>query len=110
MAKNRYAWDKPCFESPFEHRRLVFLSNLFMLLPTYDVRASIRARQARELSLHIGGQHVDLKVDTLVSLRPRKRPPMGKRGEPMAAGVCVARWKHDKREGWLFWSDGNAER
>lgn len=110
MAKNRYAWDKPRFESPFEQRRLVFLSNLFTLLATLDVRASLRGREARELGLHIGGQHVELKVDTLASLRPRKGAPKGKRGEPMAVEVRVARWKHDEREEWLFWSDSDAGR
>ncbi|WP_434717199.1 hypothetical protein P5X00_39755 (plasmid) [Paraburkholderia sp. A2RO-4L] len=110
MARNPHAWDKPRFESPFEQRRLIFLSNLFTLLATLDVRASVQGREARELGLHIGGQHVDLKVDTLASLRPRKGPPKGKRGEPMAAEVRVARWQHDEREEWLFWSDSDTNR
>jgi hypothetical protein len=110
MARNRHAWDKPRFESPFEQRRLLFLSNLFTLLATFDVRASVQGREARELVLHIGGQHVDLKVDTLASLRPRKGAPKGKRGEPMAVEVRVARWQHDEREEWLFWSDSDTDR
>ncbi|SAL42262.1 hypothetical protein AWB74_01716 [Caballeronia arvi] len=110
MAKNRYAWDKPRFESPFEQRRLVFLSNLFTLLAALDVRAWMRGREARELGLHIGDQHVELKIDTLASLRPRKGPPKKARGEPMAVEVRVARWKHDEREERLFWSDGDANR
>lgn len=110
MAKNRYAWEKPCFESPFEQRRLVFLSNLFTLLATLDVRAWVRGREARELGLHIGDQHVELKIDTLASLRPRKGPPKKERGEPMAVEVRVARWKHGEREERLFWSDGDANR
>ncbi|MEM5434736.1 hypothetical protein [Paraburkholderia diazotrophica] len=109
MAKNRYAWDKPRFESPFEQRRLAFLSNLFTLLATLDVRASVRGRDARELGLHIGGQHVDLKIDMLTTLRPRQALPKRKRSEPMAVEVRVARWEHGEREEWLFWSDSDAD-
>lgn len=105
MTKNRYAWDKPRFESRFEQRRLMFLSNLFLLLGRLEVQGSARGREGRELSAHVGDQCVKFKVETLTALRPRKRPADTKT-EPMAIEVEVARWQHGEREERLFWSDG----
>ncbi|QIN60314.1 hypothetical protein SBC1_02890 [Caballeronia sp. SBC1] len=106
MTKTRYAFDKPRFESYFEQRRLAFLSNLFLLLARVDVQGLVRGREARELSAHVGDQHVKLKVETLASLRPRKSHAHEKKNEPMAIEVEVARWQHGEREERLFWSDG----
>ncbi|MPW20145.1 hypothetical protein GCT13_25465 [Paraburkholderia sp. CNPSo 3157] len=108
--KSGYSWDKPCFESSFEQRRLTFLSNLFTLLATLDVYATVRGREARELLVQVGCQHVELKVDALEALRPRKGRIAGRRGEPMAIEVRVGRWKHDEAEERLFWSDGDTGR
>ncbi|CAN7464655.1 hypothetical protein [Paraburkholderia hospita] len=110
MAKSGYTWDKPRFESRFEQRRLTFLSNLFKLLATVDVYATVRGRGARELILQVGCQHVELKVEALETLRPRKGRVTGRSGELMAVEVHVARWKHDEAEERLFWSDGNTGR
>ncbi|MHB9840952.1 hypothetical protein Q8F57_039730 [Paraburkholderia terrae] len=110
MAKSGYSWDKPRFESRFEQRRLTFLSNLVKLLATVDVYATVRGREARELILQVGCQHVELKVEALETLRPRKGRVTGRSGEPMAVEVRVARWKHDEAEERLFWSDGDTGR
>jgi hypothetical protein len=104
MTKNRYAWDKPRFESRFEQRRLVFLSNLFLLLGQLDAQGSARGREGRELNAHVGDQTVKFRVETLATLRPRTRPA-GTKSEPMAIEVEVARWQHGEREERLFWSD-----
>jgi hypothetical protein len=85
---------------------LVFLSNLFLLLARLDVQCTVRGRQARELIVHVGCQYVALKVETLATLRPRKRSVNDPAGEPMAIEVEVTRWKHGEAEEWLFWSDG----
>jgi hypothetical protein len=105
MTKNRYSWDKPRFESRFEQRRLVFLSNLFTLLGRLDAQGSARGREGRELSAHVGDQSVKFRAETLATLRPRTRPA-GTKSEPMAIEVEVARWQHGEREERLFWSDG----
>jgi hypothetical protein len=104
MAKNRYAFDKPRFESRLEQRRLVFLSNLFTLLGRLEVQGSARGREGRELSAHVGDQHVKFRVESLKTLRPRTRPS-GTKSELMAIEVEVARWQHGEREERLFWSD-----
>lgn len=103
--KNRYAWDKPRFESRFEQRRFVFLSNLFTLLGRLDAQGSARGRDGRELAVHVGDQYVKFQVETLASLRPRTRSAITKK-EPMAIEIEVARWQHGEREERLFWSDG----
>jgi hypothetical protein len=105
LTKNRYAFDKPHFESRVEQRRLVFLSNLFTLLGRLDAQGSARGRDGRELNVHVGDQYVKFRVEALVTLRPRTRPATTKK-EPMAIEVEVARWQHGEREERLFWSDG----
>ncbi|WP_250510326.1 hypothetical protein [Caballeronia sp. GACF4] len=105
MTKSRYAFDKPRFESRFEQRRLMFLSNLFTLLGRLDAQGSARGRDGRELAVHVGDQFVTFKVETLATLRPRARPATTKK-EPIAVEVEVARWQHGEREERLFWSDG----
>jgi hypothetical protein len=104
MTKNRYAWDKPRFESRFEQRRLVFLSNLFTLLGRLEAQGSAHGRDGRELNVHVGNQYVKFRVETLATLRPRTRPG-GTRKEPMAVEVDVARWQHGESEEKLFWRD-----
>lgn len=106
ISKDRYAWDKPRFESRLERRRLAFLSNLFLLLARVDVQPLVRGRESRELSVQVGCQHVGLKVETLATLRPRKRSVNDPAGEPMAIEVEVTSWKHGEAEERLFWSDG----
>ncbi len=101
ITKNRYAWDKPRFESRFEQRRLVFLSNLFTLLGQLEAQGSAHGR---ELNVHVGNQYVKFRVETLVTLRPRTRPA-GTKNEPMAVEVDVARWQHGEPEEKLFWRD-----
>jgi hypothetical protein len=105
IAKSRYAFDKPRFESRFEQRRLAFLSNLFTLLGRLEAQGSAHGREGRELSAHVGDQTVQFRVDMLATLRPRKRPDDAKKNEPMAIEVEVARWQHGEREERLFWSD-----
>lgn len=104
LTKHRYAWDKPRFESRFEQRRLIFLSNLFVLLGRLEAQGSARGRDGRELNTHVGDQTVRFRVETLATLRPRTRPA-GTKKEPMAIEVEVARWQHGEREERLFWSD-----
>jgi hypothetical protein len=105
MTKSRYAFDKPRFDSRFEQRRLAFLSNLFLLLARLEVQGSARGPEGRELSVHVGDQNVRFRVETLATLRPRKRLDDAKKNEPMAIEVEVARWQHGEREERLFWSD-----
>jgi len=107
MAKSRYAFDKPRFESRFEQRRLTFLSNLFMLLARLEVLGSARGPEGRDLGARVGDQYVRFKVETLETLRPRKRSGVGatKKSEPMVIEVEVGRWQHGEREERLFWSD-----
>lgn len=105
MTKNRYAWDKPRFESGFEQRRLVFLSNLFTLLGRLEAQGSARGRDGRELNAHVGDQYVKFRVEMLATLRPRTRAA-GAKKEPMAIEVDVARWQHGEPEEKLFWRDG----
>ena len=100
MVKSRYSFDKPRFESHFEQRRLTFLNNLFVRLARTDVRGFARGPEARELGARVGDQHVKMKVETLASLRSRKRQSNDKKREPMAieVEVEVARWEHGERE------------
>ncbi|MFL9897902.1 hypothetical protein PQR71_06970 [Paraburkholderia fungorum] len=107
IAKSGYPKDEPLFQSRFEQRRLIFLSNLFKFLASLDVHATVRGREARELSLQVGCQYVELKVERLETLRPRKGRVAGISGEAMAVEIRVARWKHNESEERLLWRDGD---
>ncbi|WP_211608648.1 hypothetical protein [Paraburkholderia haematera] len=104
ITRNRFAWDKPRFESRFEQRRLVFLSNLFTLLGRLDAQGFARGHDGREVNAHVGDQYVKFRVEMLAVLRPRTRTASTKK-ESMAVEVEVARWQHGEPEEKLFWRD-----
>lgn len=58
-----YWSDEPLFDSPFEMRRLKVLNAIFVALSHEDYKASIQGREARDLSVTIGKQHVHFDLD-----------------------------------------------
>ncbi|TAJ42540.1 MAG: hypothetical protein EPO55_01480 [Reyranella sp.] len=63
VLSNTYAWDKPIFDGPFEKRRLRVLNAISVALDHEDYKVSIGGRQARDLGVKIGGQHVSFTLD-----------------------------------------------
>jgi hypothetical protein len=109
QAQSGYSWDGPRFASRFEQRRLCFLSNLLTVLFQFDVKPSIRGREAREISFLVGDSRIEVAVDAAVKVRPRGRTAAKDPDrEPMAIEVEVARWKHNEAKERLFWCDGDA--
>lgn len=99
----------PRFSSLFEQSRLCFLSNLLTVLFQFDVKPSIRGREAREIIFLVGDSCIAVSVDAAVKIRPRGRTAAKDPDrEPMAIEVEVARWKHNEAEERLFWCDGDA--
>ena len=100
---------RPRFSSLFEQSRLCFLSNLLTVLFQFDVKPSIRGREAREIIFLVGDSCIAVSVDAAVKIRPRGRTAAKDPDrEPMAIEVEVARWKHNEAEERLFWCDGDA--
>ncbi|MBZ5683442.1 MAG: hypothetical protein LAP86_00275 [Acidobacteriia bacterium] len=61
------SWEKPVFDSPFEHRRLRVLNNLFFAVAKMNGRPSVRGHEARDIGISFFQQHLQLALD-----RPKK--------------------------------------
>ena len=57
------SWEIPVFDSSFERRRLRILNVLFHALERCGMKPSVQGREARELSVQIGEQHVSFTLD-----------------------------------------------
>jgi hypothetical protein len=58
-------FDGPVFDSPFEKRRLRILNGLFLAVAKAGSNPSIRGREAREITIGIGNQHVSITLDRI---------------------------------------------
>lgn len=56
-------WDNPKFDSPFERRRLKALNAIFVALSHDGYKPSIGDKDARDVGVRIGGQHVSVDLD-----------------------------------------------
>jgi len=59
----RSSWDAPIFDSAFEKRRLRLLNALFVGLEYCGMKPAVRGKEARELSVAVGDQHVPFSLD-----------------------------------------------
>ena len=66
-----FSWDAPLFDAPFERRRLRIMNNLFLAVANAGAKPSIRGREAQELGITIGEQHVSFALNR-VSERGRR--------------------------------------
>lgn len=57
------SWDAPLFDSPFEVRRLRVLNAIGLALPRIGGKLDYSGKEARKLSLHVGGQTMELALD-----------------------------------------------
>lgn len=57
------SWDAPLFDSPFEVRRLRLLNAIGLALPRIGGKLDYSGKEARKLSLHVGGQTMELALD-----------------------------------------------
>jgi hypothetical protein len=69
QSTDRYvmSWEKPVFDSPFEHRRLRILNSLFFAVAKMNGRPSVRGHEARDIGISFFQQHLQLALD-----RPKK--------------------------------------
>jgi hypothetical protein len=62
--KQIYSWsDGPLFDSPFEARRLRLLNAIALALPRVGGGLDSSCKQGRKLTLHVGGQGMELLLD-----------------------------------------------
>lgn len=76
--------DGPLFGSPFERRRLRIVNGVFLALQRCGCRPWLRDRQAREIGVEVGQQHVAFSVDRVGQRGHTPHP--GLRGTAKAVG------------------------
>ena len=67
-----YSWNEPCFDSPFERRRLQLLNGLFLGFEKVGGKGWIRGDNARELGIFMGSASIRFELD---------RPDNGRRSQ-----------------------------
>ena len=97
------SWDAPLFESPFEQRRLRILHALFYALERLGAKPCVSGRDARELGVQVGGQHVGFSLDAVS--RAREKPPAvpfspKPASGPMRLAISPTRMDSDEGETW----------
>jgi hypothetical protein len=58
-----YSWNEPCFDAPFERRRLQFINGLFLGFEKVGGKGWIRGDTARELGVSMGNASVQFTLD-----------------------------------------------
>jgi hypothetical protein len=69
------SWEIPIFNSSFERRRLRILNALFHALERCGMKPSVQGREARELSVRVGEQHVSFSLDGTAKRSQASRSP-----------------------------------
>jgi hypothetical protein len=62
-------WHTPLFNSPLENRRLRILQGVFYGLSRLDCTVDVRGREAHDISVTVGHQHVKIEVERIQSRR-----------------------------------------
>ncbi|WP_332764465.1 hypothetical protein [Phenylobacterium sp.] len=57
------SWYAPRFDSPFERRRLRLLNSLALAFARSGAKLELRGKEARELTVHVGTQHLSFTLD-----------------------------------------------
>jgi len=73
----RSSWDAPIFDSAFEKRRLKILNALFICLEHCGVRASIRGKEARDITITVGDHHLSPTLDSTKATKLLERERSG---------------------------------
>lgn len=74
-SSSAWLWDNTLFDSPFEKRRLRILNAIFLALERSGMKPSVRGREARELSVQIGEQHLSFTLDGTAKRGHASRSP-----------------------------------
>jgi hypothetical protein len=104
------SWNAPLFDTPFEQRRLRILNGLFGALARCGGRASIRDKEAREIYVSVGEEHLSIKLQA--EEETRKRPPA--RHEIKATAKLILTIPHMEGEAFAGitgrWEDASGNR
>jgi hypothetical protein len=96
----------PIFESPFEKRRLRFMNGLLLAIARAGGRASLRGKEAQELSVTIGDTHLSF------TLAPLKPPPAAYPPKQLPANEKMKLqlgWYESPPEIKVLWADGDGQ-
>jgi hypothetical protein len=104
------SWDKPLFDNPFERRRLRILNSLFLAVAKMNGKASVCAREAREIRISFFEQHLHLTLD-----RPKRSnrhaQVLNTTGESSDSRLCLSILSGFGSGTVLaFWQDDDAQK
>ncbi len=94
----RSSWDAPIFDPAFEKRRLRLLNALFVGLEYCGMKPAVCGKEARELSVAVGDQHVLFSLDGVKAKRHLERERSGYGLTARDADDCMylslSSWRH----------------
>lgn len=70
----QFSWEQPKFDSPFERRRLLFLTGLFLGFAKVGGNGWVRGQDARELAIYMGDASVGFELDAPPQRRITRHP------------------------------------
>lgn len=85
-------FDGPVFDSSFEKRRLRILNGLFLAVAKAGGSPSVRGREAREITIGIGNQHVSLTLDRIKPATGTRHARNAQSGNPDALRLEINRY------------------
>lgn len=97
-------FDNPVFDSPFEKRRLRILNGLFLAVAKAGGHPTIRGRDAREITIGIGNQHVSLTLDRVKPATGTRHARNAQSGNPDALRLEINRYV-EAQEICTAWQD-----
>jgi len=106
-------WDGPIFRTAFEERRLNILNALFTCFESCGIKPHVSGREARDLSVAVGAQHISFTLDSADANQQLERERSGyifkARGEKDRMRlVLVSRYRSHK--GAHSWEDKDKDR
>jgi hypothetical protein len=101
-----FSWEAPIFDAPFERRRLRVLNAIFVATARAGAKCWTRGREAREIGITVGRQHVYLKLDA-VTRQQRKSPELKNNPDWLKVAILNGYGTDSER---ISWSDDEAEK
>lgn len=104
-----YSWDAPIFETTFERRRLRILNGLFLAVARMGAKASTRGREAREIGITVGHQHVGLRLDRPSIQRRGRSVPADPSTDKLQLAILASYGSNEPRHAWQDDAGGRLE-
>ena len=105
-----FASDKPCFDAPFERRRLRILNALFLRASRMGHSPSINGKTARQASLRVGDQSIGLSQEDSSERNETSIYDMVDRPKPASTPMTLKVTSYGVEIKHLCWCDKGEDR